>query len=128
MNLLLRKTKKSWNAEEKSKKELAFVEVKNVSMRDRDTAFFPDSVTLRGQKHLSNLTYLSNLGYRTAMIYQMMRCDTRTFKIAKSIDPDYHDLARQAYQAGVEFYLIKNKISVQQIIPQSMEKLDQSIF
>ena len=122
------KTKKPWDIEKKSKKELAFVEVKNVSMRDGDTAFFPDSVTLRGQRHLSNLTYLSNLGYRTAMIYQMMRCDTKAFKIAKTIDLNYHNLARQAYQSGVEFYLIKNKISIKQIIAQSMVRLDQDIF
>lgn len=78
-----------------------YVEVKNTSMRDGEFSLFPDSVTERGQKHLTELTKLAKKGIGAAMVYFCGRTDTRAFRPADEIDPEYGKLLRKAAKAGV---------------------------
>lgn len=81
-----------------------WVEVKNTSMVVGDVSVFPDSVTERGQKHLRELTDLVKQGQRAAMVYFIGRTDTRAFRPAHEIDPEYARLFKIAVKAGVEVY------------------------
>ena len=79
-----------------------YVEVKNTSMRAEEHSVFPDSVTERGQKHLSELTHLvKEEGLRAAMVYFCGRTDTEAFRPADEIDKQYGKLFREAMKAGV---------------------------
>lgn len=78
-----------------------YVEVKNTSMRVDEFSVFPDAVTERGQKHLRELTALAERGIGAAMFYFCGRTDTKAFRPADEIDPEYGKLLRQAAKAGV---------------------------
>ena len=97
----------------KSKGEKScYIEVKSSTLsRDPDISEFPDSVTLRGSKHLSLLTNLKNDGFRAIQIYLIQRSDTNCFKIAKDIDQQYFKSFQIAKKSGVEILILQSLIS-----------------
>ncbi|GKT07493.1 DNA/RNA nuclease SfsA [Desulforhabdus sp. TSK] len=79
-----------------------WVENKNVTLVEDGVAYFPDAVTIRGQKHLQELMALARQGQRTACFYVIQRPDADCFAPADFIDPAFTDLFLQAQEAGVE--------------------------
>ena len=74
-----------------------FVEVKNVTLsRKKGVAEFPDAVTARGLKHISELINASKRGFETYLLFLIQRNDCNQFKIAQDIDPDYYKLLTEA--------------------------------
>ncbi len=89
-----------------------FIEVKSSTLsRVPNISEFPDSVTLRGSKHLSLLTNLKNDGFRAIQIYLIQRSDTNCFKIAKDIDQQYFKSFQIAEKSGVEILILQSLIS-----------------
>ena len=84
-----------------AKKDLHFVEIKNVTYAQADTAFFPDAVTTRGQKHLLELMSLKQQGHTAEILFVIQRQDCTRFAPADEIDPEYGKLLRQAKKQGV---------------------------
>ncbi len=81
----------------------AYVEVKNVHLRrDADWAEFPDSVTTRGAKHLSELSKMVSAGHRAIMLYLVQRTDCARLRMAADLDPGYAAAFDAARAAGVE--------------------------
>jgi sugar fermentation stimulation protein A len=80
----------------------AWVEVKNVTLCDGGIACFPDAVTLRGQKHLRELTEMVKAGDRAVLLFCVNHTGAREVRPADHIDPAYGDLLRAAAEAGVE--------------------------
>ena len=73
-----------------SKKNKAFIEVKNVTLsRKKNIAEFPDAITARGLKHINELVRASKKNYKIFILYLIQREDCKSFKIAEDIDPDY---------------------------------------
>lgn len=92
------------------------VEVKNVTLSDGNgTAMFPDSVTLRGQKHLRELTGILNSGRRAVMLFWVNRGDCGGFRPADDIDPAYGRLLREARDRGVEILAYRAKVTPKQV-------------
>lgn len=80
-----------------------YVEVKSVTLsRKKAIAEFPDSVTVRGTKHLKELTQMVADGHRAMMVYLMQRDDCTEFRIATDIDPTYAAALDDALYNGVE--------------------------
>lgn len=80
-----------------------YVEIKNVHLkRAGRTAEFPDSVTARGTKHLTELAQIAARGERAAMVYVVQRGDCDRLAIAADIDPAYAEALEAARAAGVE--------------------------
>ena len=79
-----------------------WVECKNVTLCEENTALFPDAATTRGQKHLCELISLVQSGARAVMLYVIERPDCSCFSPAECIDPEYARLFFQAMAAGVE--------------------------
>ena len=89
-----------------------FVEVKSVSMTtpsgdgESIVAQFPDSPTVRGQKHLEELMAIVQQAPRSKnsaeIFFVVQRADARTFSPAALIDKKYAELLRQAHHAGVQ--------------------------
>ena len=67
--------------------EKCFVEVKNVTLKEGNYALFPDTVTIRGRKHLKTLIEVKQEGIRAVMLYIIQRIDVDIFAPAKEIDP-----------------------------------------
>lgn len=79
-----------------------WLEIKNVNLKRKNHAEFPDSVTKRGTKHLHELMDIANAGARAIMLYVVQRADCRAFSIAGDIDPDYAAALETAMDKGVE--------------------------
>lgn len=91
-----------------------YVEVKSVTLsRTSGLAEFPDSVTARGAKHLTELARMAAQGHRAVMFYLVQRTDCGQVTIAGDIDPSY----LSAFQAatGVEIIAMDCKITPQAI-------------
>ena len=83
-------------------KEPCFVEVKNVTLKRKDHAEFPDAETKRGEKHLRELACMRADGNRALMFYLVQRGDCNSFRLAADIDPAYKKTFFEARDAGVE--------------------------
>lgn len=80
-----------------------YLEVKNVHLkRGAETAEFPDSVTVRGAKHLRELAAVAQDGGRAVMFFLVQRQDCRRFSLASDIDPGYDKAFHEAVAQGVE--------------------------
>ena len=81
----------------------AYVEVKSVTLsRSPGLAEFPDSVTARGARHLSELAAVVRQGHRAILFYLVQRSDCTRFALATDIDPAYAAASEAARAAGVE--------------------------
>lgn len=88
-----------------------YVEVKNVTATARDgIAVFPDAVSLRGSKHLRELSGLVGLGYRAVLCFCVQRDDVAEVRPAEAIDPVYAATLREAVAAGVELIAYRAKV------------------
>ena len=100
----------------KNNKQNCFVEVKNVSLVEDDGFYyFPDSVTIRGRKHLHELINMVKAGYRAVMLFIIQRNDGTVFKPAGHIDPDYFQSLEKAYKSGVEIISYQADVTPEQI-------------
>lgn len=87
------------------------VEVKNVTLKNGDTALFPDAVTTRGKKHLETLVKSMTDGFKPVMLY-VIGVDCQRFAYAKSIDPAYAEAWETAKSAGVEMLYYRSVLDV----------------
>jgi len=98
---------------------ICYVEVKSVTLRrgtnPDDPLEFPDAVTVRGTKHLAELSDMVSQGHRAVMMYLAQRDDGDRFTIAADIDPAYDTTLRAAMKAGVEVLCYHCKPSVRGI-------------
>ena len=78
-----------------------YVEVKNTTWAQAGVALFPDTVTVRGQKHLQELTALLPEA-RAVMLYFINRSDCSGFAPGDTADPQYGLLLRAAIAQGLE--------------------------
>lgn len=92
-----------------------WVEVKNVHLKRGDWAEFPDAVTVRGTKHLAELTDRVKAGERAVMVYLVQRADCRAFRPAADIDPTYAAALIQAVGDGVEAICYTCRLSPDEI-------------
>lgn len=105
----------------------AYVEVKSVTLLGQTTkqnidgqGFFPDAVTVRGQKHLRELTTLRQQGSRTVLFFAILHSGINKVSSASHIDEKYSELLKAAQTANVEviaykanFQLISNQLEIQ---------------
>ncbi len=94
-----------------------YVEIKNVHLlREAGKAEFPDSVTARGAKHLSELSDVVADGGRAVMFYLVQRDDADHMQLAEDLDPNYAAAFRQAHAQGVEALVYCCRLGVEEIV------------
>jgi sugar fermentation stimulation protein A len=71
-------------------------------MRTPGLTEFPDSVTTRGAKHLSELSDRVRAGSRAIQLFIVQRGDCTTLSPARDLDPHYAKALDDAARAGVE--------------------------
>ncbi len=97
-----------------------WVEVKNVHLRrdsreSNGTAEFPDSVTVRGSKHIEDLVDQIKMGYKSVLIFLIQRMDCKDFKIARDIDPLYYETLLRGVENGLEVLCFDTNITLSSI-------------
>jgi sugar fermentation stimulation protein A len=93
-----------------------YVEVKSVTLsRQPGLAEFPDSVTVRGAKHLAELAEMADAGHRAVMFYLVQRTDCDAVTLAADLDPAYAAAFAQAQARGVEVLAYDTQISPQRV-------------
>tara|TARA_Y100001970_G_scaffold288748_1_gene416892 strand:- start:2021 stop:2767 length:747 start_codon:yes stop_codon:yes gene_type:complete len=98
-----------------------YIEVKNTTWKNGNIALFPDTVTLRGQKHLNELVAcLPNS--KSILIPCITRTDIDYFSSGDEADPKYGKLFRRAIKNGLivapcSFKFDKDHISWNRFIP-----------
>jgi len=101
---------------EQEGKPCCFVEVKNVHlMRARGLAEFPDSVTVRGAKHLEELFAMAAQGHRAVMMFVVQIGSADRLALARDIDPNYGVAFDRARMGGVEAIAYRCVISPTEI-------------
>ncbi len=92
-----------------------YVEVKNVTLVEGNTALFPDAVTLRGRKHLHELMDMVREGNRGVILFVVQRADALELAPADSIDPEYGKALRLAVRSGVEALAYQAHVDTEEI-------------
>ena len=78
-----------------------YLEVKNCTLAENGIAMFPDAVTSRGTKPLTELIRLREGGHGAAVLFCVQRRDARRFAPAARIDPTYAAALADAAAKGV---------------------------
>lgn len=88
-----------------------YMEVKNCSLAIDGCAMFPDAVTIRGTKHLQELSRLSSAGTAAGIFFLVQRTDADRFAPAIHIDPVYGKALETAIAAGVQVLVYQAQVS-----------------
>jgi sugar fermentation stimulation protein A len=83
-------------------KEDCYVEVKSVTLLEAGAGYFPDTKTVRGQKHLRELSLIANQGKRAVLLFCVQHTGIQSVQVAQHIDPDYAKELSTAILNGVE--------------------------
>lgn len=99
-----------------------YLEVKAVTLERGGVAAFPDAPTLRGARHLEELTALAQEGHTAYVIFLIQMEHVRLFRPNASMDSNFAEALRRAKDAGVKVRAYssisdENKISVKEEIP-----------
>ena len=97
-------------------KPLCYVEIKSVTLLENGQGYFPDTQTVRGQKHLRELIDIVQQGHRAVLLFVVMHTGIESVKAAAHLDPKYAKLLNDAQTAGVEVIAYNCEISPQKII------------
>ena len=90
-----------------------FIEVKNVSLgASTGEGFFPDSVTVRGQKHLKELMSVKESGARAVLFFCVQHSRVESVAPAHEIDPVYAELLIEAMNCGVEVMAYRTEVDL----------------
>ncbi|GAA0475345.1 MULTISPECIES: DNA/RNA nuclease SfsA [Tatumella] len=88
-----------------------YVEVKSVTLLENGQGYFPDTVTLRGQKHLRELMAIAAAGQRAVLFFAVLHSGIERISVARHLDPRYAALLDQAILAGVEILVYKASLT-----------------
>lgn len=92
-----------------------YIEVKSVTLSDNGKGFFPDAISLRGQKHLRELINVVKGGERAVLLFAVLHSAITSVSPARDIDPTYARLLVEAQQSGVEIIAWKAELSATQM-------------
>lgn len=99
-----------------------YMEVKSVTLARGNNGFFPDAVTIRGQKHCDELASLAAAGIKTTLLFCVQHTGIQSVRVAEDIDPLYANALKNAQQNGVQVLaygcsIDEQKIQLNQSLP-----------
>lgn len=96
---------------EAAQKPNCYIEVKSCTLLENGRGYFPDAVSLRGQKHLRELIHMVGLGHRAVLFFVVQHTEITRVSPAEHIDPEYAKLLKMAVLSGVEVLAYRCEIS-----------------
>ena len=79
----------------------AFIEVKGVTLEEKNIVRFPDAPTIRGVKHLEELIHAAGDGYEAYLLLVIQMKDVRYFEPNWETHPEFGKTLKKAAAAGV---------------------------
>ena len=73
-----------------------YIEVKSVTLLHEGKGYFPDAVTIRGQKHLRELATVAAEGHRAVLLFAVLHSGIEDVSPARHIDAAYAEQLAQA--------------------------------
>ena len=108
-----------------------YLEAKSSTDAINRIGLFPRVPTERGQRHVQDLMYAIDEGYRAAIVFIVQRTDADRMRPNDPIDPDFGLMLRNAVQYGVEafawttrFIESTHEIVLDRAIPVDLSPLD----
>ena len=101
-----------------------YIEVKSVTLLQQGKGYFPDAVTVRGQKHLRELSQIAQSGQRAVLFFAVLHSGIEDVAPARHIDARYAELLSQARQNGVEVLCYKAKLSPEGMVLRKALKVE----
>ena len=83
-----------------------FLEVKGVTLENDGVCSFPDSPTIRGTKHLRELSSLCAEGYGAYVLFVIQMSDVKYLRPNDETDPAFGIALRQAKASGVQIMAV----------------------
>ena len=81
------------------------------SNKNKGQGYFPDAISIRGQKHLRGLIEMVQQGHRAILLFTVLHSGIDKVSVAKHIDKKYAELLMQAQESGVEILVYKAKFN-----------------
>ena len=85
----------------KNNKIKMLLEVKGCTLVEDGLAKFPDAPTLRGTKHLGELSHSLDDGFNAMALFLILREDVFEFSPNKTMDPDFSEALIKSHEKGV---------------------------
>lgn len=101
-----------------------YIEVKSVTLLQQGKGYFPDAVTVRGQKHLRELSQIAQSGQRAVLFFAALHSGIEDVAPARHIDARYAELLSQARQNGVEVLCYKAQLSPEGMVLRKALKVE----
>ena len=96
-----------------SDKVNCYIEVKSVTLLHEGKGYFPDAVTIRGQKHLRELATVTAEGHRAVLLFVVLHSGIEDVSPARHIDAAYAEQLAQAQREGVEVLAYQADLSAE---------------
>ncbi len=93
-----------------------FLEVKGVTLENGGIASFPDAPTERGVKHLNELKYALDEGYKCYVLFVVAMKGVTLFKPNDATHKEFGDTLRDVQNSGVEVLAVDCKVESNSII------------
>lgn len=102
-----------------------YVEVKAVTLHlGGGQGAFPDSVSHRARKHISELCEVMSQGRRASLIFCVLHTEISSVQAATHIDAAFTTALTHAMRLGLEVYTLFNDITPLGIYPRHAERLE----
>ena len=88
-----------------------FLEVKGVTLEHDGVCAFPDAPTLRGARHLRELTEAVQKGYGAYVLFVVQMEDVKHLRPNDETDPGFGNALREAEKAGVKVLAMECKVT-----------------
>jgi len=93
-----------------NKGEKCLAELKLCTLVQNQKMYFPDAVSSRSSKHLTDLVSAKKQGYRTVVYFVGLRGDPTSFSPNKELDPEFGKAFEHALKESVEIIALRTAI------------------
>ena len=90
-------------------------EVKGMTLENKAIGAFPDAPTLRGLKHIGELTYAAQDGYAAYVLFIAQFEHLHLATIHEEMQPALADMVRHAQQSGVQILAYNCQVSADEV-------------
>lgn len=89
---------------ETDEQEKGFIEIKGMTLENKQIGAFPDAPTIRGLKHVNELIHAKEAGYYAAVLFMIQFEVVQSATIHRQMQPDLADKIAEAQSKGVEVF------------------------